>query len=665
LQKLINLATVCNKTHQQIFIMNKKITLLAAVAGLAVSSAFAQSQRVVLVEEFTQASCGPCASANPAFNALLAPNLTSNKVVGIKYQTNWPGVDPMNVQTQSWVGPRVSYYGVNGVPNAVIDGVIVPDDCNAYAGYPGCLTQAEIDAQYNTPSSFTLGLTHTMSNDFDSVYISVNITASQAFTSNGALKLHVALLEREIIFSTPPGSNGELDFYGVLRQMLPNASGTTLNGTWANGDNATFTFAVPTPSYIYNINELQVAAFIQSDGNKVVQQAAITEPVALPNDAQPTAVAGLPSGGLVCAAVTFTPSVTIKNTGANTLTSLDVNVTVGTVAQPVYNWTGSLASGATTVVTLPAVTYNGASGNVPVLISTANPNATVDVNTTNDSRSSSFLYYGGTAIAAPMMEGFASSTFPPGIIGIVNTDNDAYTWIRSTAGGFAQGTGSARLSFYNAAAGTVDDMVLGNFNMTTAASTNMTFSVAYRQYSAENDRLQVMVSTDCGATWATVYDKQGNTLETVAAATTSFTPTTASQWRSETVSLAAYATATNIIIKFVGTSDFGNNLYVDDINIGAPVGVEETSLAGVSMSVFPNPFDASAVISVELEQTENITVEVYSMDGKLVLAENKGDMNAGQHNIALNGATLADGLYFVTIRTANGGTMSRKVSVAH
>ena len=637
--------------------MIKKITLLAAVAAMGFSSAFAQVQRLVLVEEFTQASCGPCASQNPAFNATLAPNL-GVKVAAIKYQTNWPGVDPMNVQTQSWVGPRVSYYAVNGVPDAIMDG-------NVYQGAPSGVTQSGIDTRYAVSSPFQLDLTHTMSNDFDSIYISVNITAAQAFTSNGALKLHVALIEKEIIFASAPGSNGETVFHDVMRQMIPNASGTTLTGTWANSDNASYTFAVAKPTYIYDVNQLQVVAFIQSDGNKEIHQAAITNPIPLPNDAQPTAVAGLPSGGLVCAAVTFTPSVTIKNTGANTLTSLDVNVTVGTVAQPVYNWTGSLASGATTVVTLPAVTYNGASGNVPVVISTANPNATVDINTTNDSRSSTFLYYGGTAIAAPMMEGFASSTFPPGIIGIVNTDNDAYTWARSTAGGFAQGTGSARLNFYNAASGTIDDMVLGNFNMTTATSTNMTFSVAYRQYQTENDRLQVMVSTDCGATWATVYDKQGSTLSTTTASTSNFTPNNASQWRSETVSLASYATATNIIIKFVGTSDFGNNLFVDDINIGAPVGVEETSLAGVSMSVFPNPFDASAVISVELEQTENITVEVYSMDGKLVLAENKGDMNAGQHNIALNGATLADGLYFVTIRTANGGTMSRKVSVAH
>ncbi|MCU0432044.1 MAG: T9SS type A sorting domain-containing protein [Bacteroidia bacterium] len=636
--------------------MNKKITLLAAVAGLSFSAAFAQVQRLVLVEEFTQASCPPCASQNPAFNALLGPNL-GVKVAAIKYQTNWPGVDPMNTQTQTWVGPRVTYYAVNGVPDAIMDG-------NVLQGAPSSVTQAGIDTRYAVGSPFSLALTHTMSPDFDSVYISVNITAAQAFTSNGALKLHVALVEKEINFSSPPGSNGEMLFHDVMRQMIPNASGTTLAGTWANADNASYTFAVAKPSYIYDVNQLHVVAFIQSDGNKEVHQAALTNPIPLPNDAQPTAVAGLPSAGLACSAVTFTPSVTIKNTGANTLTSLDINVSVASVAQPVYNWTGSLASGATAVVTLPAVTYNGASGNVPVSISTANPNATVDVNTTNDSRNSTFLYYGGTAQTSPYQQGFTATAFPPGIIGIINADNDTYTWTRSNAGGFAQGVGSARLNFYNAAAGTVDDMVLGNFNMTTASVASMTFSVAYRQYSSENDQLQVMVSTDCGATWTTVYDKQGSVLATLAASQSSFTPNAASQWRSETVSLSNFATATNLMIKFVGTSDYGNNLYVDDINIGT-VGVEEAALAGVGLHIFPNPFDASATVQLNLEQTENITVEVYSLDGKLVLAENKGEMTAGQHNIALDGTTLADGMYFVTIRTGNNGTITRKVTVAH
>lgn len=73
-----------------------------------------------LHEEFTQASCGPCASQNPAFNAVLAANTA--KATSLKYQTSWPGVDPMNAQNPTDVQTRVNYYSVNGVPDAIMDG---------------------------------------------------------------------------------------------------------------------------------------------------------------------------------------------------------------------------------------------------------------------------------------------------------------------------------------------------------------------------------------------------------------------------------------------------------------------------------------------------------------------------------------------------------------
>src|SRR5688572_17217653 len=98
----------------------KKIYRIFALT-LGECTAVAQSQHMELMEKFTQASCGPCAAANPSYNALL--NNNTSKVVSIKYQTNWPGVDPMNAQYPSAINARVNYYGLNSVPYAVMDGV--------------------------------------------------------------------------------------------------------------------------------------------------------------------------------------------------------------------------------------------------------------------------------------------------------------------------------------------------------------------------------------------------------------------------------------------------------------------------------------------------------------------------------------------------------------
>ena len=85
----------------------KKITLILAIV-MAGSSAFAQSQRLVLFEEFTQASCPPCATTNPGLNAMLDAH--PSEVVSIKYQTDWPGNDVMNVHNPSEVQTLVRFF---------------------------------------------------------------------------------------------------------------------------------------------------------------------------------------------------------------------------------------------------------------------------------------------------------------------------------------------------------------------------------------------------------------------------------------------------------------------------------------------------------------------------------------------------------------------------
>jgi len=53
--------------------MKRYYLLFFSIIGL-ILNLNAQSQRMVLIEEATNASCGPCASQNPAFDILLNQN---------------------------------------------------------------------------------------------------------------------------------------------------------------------------------------------------------------------------------------------------------------------------------------------------------------------------------------------------------------------------------------------------------------------------------------------------------------------------------------------------------------------------------------------------------------------------------------------------------------
>src|SRR6185369_6663871 len=102
---------------------------------------------------------------------------------------------------------------------------------------------------------------------------------------------------------------------------------------------------------------------------------------------------------------------------------------------------------------------------------------------------------------------------------------------------------SALFDNYNLdVAGARDEMWAPRLNCSAFSTLTMTFDVAYARYDATySDTLEVLYSTNCGATWTTCYIKGGtNTAGNLGTApdqtATIFVPT-AAQWRNESVNL--------------------------------------------------------------------------------------------------------------------------------
>jgi PKD repeat protein len=210
-------------------------------------------------------------------------NSNSTKVVSVKYQVSWPGTDVMNAQNPSQVATRVSYYGVSGVPNAILDG-------NAFNDQPYLLTWPIFNSETTVPSPFTIQVSHWLNAAQDSVSIRCVVTASQANTMTTP-KLRVALIEKVIDFTgqPAPGTNGEMVFEHVMRKMYPNPQGTTLASAWTVGQNTTVSFMVPIPTYVYDIAQLAVVAWVQDDASKNVKQAGYSEFATAPSAQAPIA----------------------------------------------------------------------------------------------------------------------------------------------------------------------------------------------------------------------------------------------------------------------------------------------------------------------------------------------------------------------------------------
>ncbi len=91
--------------------------------------------------------------------------------------------------------------------------------------------------------------------------------------------------------------------------------------------------------------------------------------------------------GLVCDASSI-PQVELTNYGTNTLTSININYNVDGGSSSTYLWSGSLTSGAATIVSLPSISY--ATGSHILDVDSSLPNGMIDEDNSNDGSSSSF-----------------------------------------------------------------------------------------------------------------------------------------------------------------------------------------------------------------------------------------------------------------------------------
>ncbi len=609
--------------------------MLCLAAGTMVS-AQAQMQRTILAEEFTQASCAPCASQNPGFHATLTAN--ANRIVSIKYQTSWPGTDPMNAHNPAQVQTRVTYYGVTGVPNTLMDGL---DKTSPSAGF----TNAKINARYAIPSPFEVKVSHRISAANDSVY--VRAVYKPLTTMTAPLKAHIAVVEREINFTTAPGTNGEKNFYSIMKRMLPGDQGTDIPVT-AVGDSVVVSEAWKFAN-VYSINEIGVVSFVQNNTTKEVYQSALSQPKAVVADVAMASIAA--ASNLTCGnSVNMTAN--IKNAGPNPLTSCNIRATTATGIFTDFPWTGNLLTGQSIAVPVTVALPNAGSLNVELRILAAN---TGDTKVANDFAALTIVKTAAPTATLPV-NNFTATLFPGNGFLINGNNNDAYNWKRSTVG-YNGNAGSATLNWFNINSGNQDDMFLPVLNLSNTTTASLSFQVAYAQYATDNDNLRVRVSLDCGATWDYAFDKAGTDLATVAAQTASFTPTDSTQWREEIISLDSYIGQPNVLINFNGLSDYGNNLYVDKINLSGFVATKNADFAKF-VNVFPSLTSGNVNANISLEKATDLTIAITNMLGQTVLRQTYNNTTGGNYNF--NIANEAAGAYFVTV-TTEGNTVTKKV----
>lgn len=307
---------------------------------------FGQTTHKVLVEHFTQASCPPCAQVNPIIHPIMERH--ADKIVRITHQVSWPGIDPMNKDNPGEVSTRVQYYGINSVPNSAVDGI--------KGASTDLISDQSLEEGSTKPASYEVKINYKLDPNYNEIDVFVNVSLKGTKLNRPVLR--VAMLEKVISWTTPPGTNGEKEFHHVMKKYLPNPSGTALTDLENAGDTKEYSFHYKFDK-LYNFKNLEIAAFVQDDASKDVDNAEHKEvdfPVNTGVDAsiKGANVSANATSNVVCGSM-INPTVTIINTGTETINELVFEVSANGGPKSEIKWNGTINTLAEKTIDLNAV----------------------------------------------------------------------------------------------------------------------------------------------------------------------------------------------------------------------------------------------------------------------------------------------------------------------
>lgn len=239
-----------------------------------------------------------------------------------------------------------------------------------------------------------------------------------------------------------------------------------------------------------------------------------------------------------------------------------------------------------------------------------------------------------------LVEDFQTA-FPPAGWFDENPDNGPQWSLATTCGGYGNSTQSMIFDNYvYDSQGTWDDQRI-RVDMTQQPADMLFFDYAYAEYGFPySDSLEVLVSLDCGVTFTSLWRKGGSQLATAPSNTTSTFVPSATEWATDSVDLSGYATQTDVMIAFRNHGHWGQAMYVDNINIGNIMAVNEPISQIGNAFLSPTAIGAGDQFTFFSTTTEMFNVEILDQQGKSI---HRGNYTNGQIVATEN---LAAGVYY-------------------
>ncbi|MDF1575145.1 MAG: PKD domain-containing protein [Bacteroidales bacterium] len=226
-----------------------------------------EQNRNSILEHFTNSSSSEAIAADIVVEQFAEDH--ANLVIDLQYHMDYPGYDPMNMNNPVPPSVRSFNYGVPSVPYAVLNGGSEPENRYDFSDPSEQPTGEVLKASSLDISPFDMELTAEF--QWNRLSGSVDVSCkSNTFDSN--VQLYVVVLEK--LVTAYSGANQTTSFRNVVLDILPSASGKLLGNEWGSGVSKSQDFSWDYPSFVEDVEDLVLVAFVTDrDQNLILQSA--------------------------------------------------------------------------------------------------------------------------------------------------------------------------------------------------------------------------------------------------------------------------------------------------------------------------------------------------------------------------------------------------------
>jgi PKD repeat protein len=245
-------------------------------------------------------------------------------------------------------------------------------------------------------------------------------------------------------------------------------------------------------------------------------------------------------------------------------------------------------------------------------------------------------------------------------------DNRNLGWALSSRASFS-GSNSIYLNNFNAQADSSYTFTIPQVDLGSNHHQSLNFKIAYaRINAASSDVLRIFVADLCANNpprYVNVYYAAGGSLVSAAGyVATDFVPA-ANEWKDVSVDLSFYKNVDKMAIKFWFQNHGGNNVYIDDINLGDATGIDPGIVQNSEINIYPNPASGNFTLKYPAALNTDAVLDVYDVSGKN-LASMKFHGDGGSLELTRAMLNISnDGLYYIKLTAGNSSFVQKLVLI--